>query len=46
MTGIMCLIPSDLTIQKIVVTPESVEGAEPVIVRDSAHPREKLSGKR
>ena len=46
MTGIMFLIPSDLTIQKIVVTPESVEGAEPVIVRDSAHPREKLSGKR
>ena len=46
MTGIMYLIPSDLSIQKVIITPEAVDGAEPEIVRDTAHPREKLSGKR
>ena len=46
MTSIMFLIPSDLSIQKIVITPESVEGGDPVIVRDSAHPRQKLTGKK
>ena len=47
MTGIMYLIPSDLSIQKVIITPEAVDGAEPKIVRDAAHPREKkLSGKR
>ena len=46
MTSIMFLIPSDLSIQKIVITPESVEGGDPVIVRDAAHPRQKLTGKK
>ncbi len=46
MTSIMFLIPSDLTIKKVVITPEAVEGGSPAIVRDSAHPRENLSGKR
>ena len=47
MTGIMYLIPSDLSIQKVIITPEAVDGAEPQIVHDAAHPREKkLSGKR
>ena len=47
MMGIMYLIPSDLSIQKVIITPEAVDGAEPQIVRDAAHPREKkLSGKR
>lgn len=46
MTSIMFLIPSDLSIQKVVITPEAVEGGSPTIVRDAAHPREKLSGKR
>ncbi len=46
MTNIMYLIPSDLSIRKVIITPESIEGGEPVIVRDTAHPREKLSGKR
>ena len=46
MTSIMFLIPSDLTIQKVIITPESIEGGDPTIVRDTAHPREKLSGKR
>ena len=46
MTSIMFLIPSDLSIQIIVITPESVEGGDPVIVRDAAHPRQKLTGKK
>ena len=46
MTSIMFLIPSDLTIKKVVITAEAIEGGDPVIVRDSAHPREKLSGRK
>ena len=46
MTSIVFLIPSDLTIKKVIITPESIEGGDPTIVRDTAHPREKLSGKR
>ena len=46
MTRIMYVIPSDLSIKKVIITPESIEGAEPKIVRDTAHPREKLSGRR
>ena len=46
MTNIMFQIPSDLTIQKVILTPECVEGGQPTIVRDSAHPREPLNGKK
>jgi ATP-dependent protease Clp ATPase subunit len=46
MTKIMYVIPSDLTIKKVIITPESIEGAEPKIIRDSARPRESLSGRR
>ena len=46
MTNIMFQIPSDLSIKKVVITPDAIEGGEPVIYRDPAHPREKLSGKR
>ena len=46
MTRIMYQIPSDLTIQKVVITPECVNGAEASILRDPNHPREKLAGKR
>lgn len=46
MTSIMFLIPSDLSIKKVVITPEAIEGGVPGIVRDSAHPREKLAGKK
>ena len=45
MTGIMYQIPSDLTIQKVVITPECVEGVPATILRDPSHPREKLAGK-
>ncbi len=44
MTGIMFTIPSDLTIQKVIITPASVDGAEPTILRDPAHPREAICG--
>ena len=46
MTKIMFLIPSDLSIQKVIITPEAVEGADTGIVRDTAHPREKISGRK
>ncbi len=46
MTKIMYRIPSDLSIRKVVITPEAVDGGDPVIVQDPAHPREALSGKR
>ncbi len=44
MTRIMFEIPSDLTIQKVIITPACVEGAEPIIIRDAAHPRENVCG--
>ncbi|MDD5863015.1 MAG: ATP-dependent Clp protease ATP-binding subunit ClpX [Firmicutes bacterium] len=46
MTKIMFLIPSDLSIKKVVITPEAIDGADPTILRDAAHPREKLSGRK
>ncbi len=46
MTKIMFVIPSDLTIQKVIITPECVQGGEPLILRDAAHPRAKLCGNR
>ncbi len=39
MTNIMYAIPSDLTIKKVVITPEAVSGGEPKILRDKAKPR-------
>ena len=46
MTSIMFLIPSDLTIRKVIITEAAVNGGEPQIIRDSAHPRNKLSGRK
>ncbi len=46
MTAIMYQIPSDLTIKKVVITPECVDGAPASILRDPSHPRQKLAGKR
>ena len=42
MTGIMFRIPSDLTIKKVIITAESIEGAEPQIIRDEQNPRAQL----
>jgi len=43
MTGIMYQIPSDLTIKKVVITPEAINGEQPIIVRDDNNPRNKLT---
>ena len=39
MTRIMYTIPSDLTIKKVVITPECVHGGQPEIQRDAKQPR-------
>ena len=39
MMKIMYQIPSDLTIKKVIITPECVLGGEPVIERDAKNPR-------
>ena len=46
MVKIMYQIPSDLTIRKVVITADCVEGGDAEVVRDPAHPREVLTGKR
>ena len=46
MTKIMYEIPSDLSIRKVIITPESIEGSDARILRDPIHPREKLCGQR
>ncbi len=42
MTKIMYVIPSDLSIRKVVITKEAIEGNEPEILRDKTKQREKL----
>lgn len=39
MTGIMFDIPSDLSITKVVITPECVNGGAPLVLRDASRPR-------
>ncbi len=39
MTKIMYEIPSDLTIQKVLITEDCVRGGQPRIIRDENHPR-------
>ena len=46
MTKIMYRIPSDLSIRKVIITPDCVEGADPEILRDTTRPREKLGSRR
>lgn len=41
MTKIMYEIPSDLTIQKVLITEDCVRGGQPRIIRDENHPRAK-----
>jgi ATP-dependent Clp protease ATP-binding subunit ClpX len=42
MIGIMFQIPSDLTIRKVVITAESIDGAQPQIIRDPQNPRPQI----
>ncbi len=46
MTKIMYTIPSDLSIQKVIITPETVSGGEPEILRDTAKPRVAAAAKK
>lgn len=45
MTKIMYVIPSDLSVHKVIITPECVEGGQPQIVRDKEHPRSAINAK-
>ena len=45
MIRIMYTIPSDLSIQKVIITPEAVSGGEPTIIRDPAKPRAQTGAK-
>ena len=42
MSRIMYMIPSDLSIKKVLITPECITDGEPVIIRDKKNPRPKL----
>lgn len=42
MTKIMYEIPSDLTIQKVLITEDCVRGGQPRIIRDENHPRARI----
>ena len=42
MTSIMFTIPSDLSVHKVIITPEAVNGGEPLVIRDPSRPRAKL----
>jgi len=42
MTKIMYVIPSDLSIKKVIITPGCISGSEPKILRDKARPRVQL----
>lgn len=46
MMKIMYTIPSDLTIRKVIITAECINGAEPYIVRDASKPRAKAGTRR
>ena len=43
MTEIMFRIPSDLSIHKVIITPECVEGGKPEIISDQEKPRSALN---
>lgn len=45
MTKIMYHIPSDLSVHKVIITQECVEGGEPKLIRDKAKPRAALRTK-
>lgn len=39
MTDVMYRIPSDLSIRKVIITAQSIDGEEPIIIRDAQTPR-------
>ena len=42
MTDIMFRIPSDLSIRKVIITDETIDGVAPQIIRDEINPRQQL----
>ncbi len=42
MTKVMYMIPSDLTIKKVVITAECIDGAQPKLIRNKAKPRQPI----
>ena len=42
MLRIMYVIPSDLSIRKVIIAPECISGSEPTIIRDPGKPRQRL----
>jgi len=46
MTKIMFAIPSDLSIKKIIITPDCVNGGEPQVIRDKKNPRAQINTKK
>jgi ATP-dependent Clp protease ATP-binding subunit ClpX len=46
MTRIMYTIPSDLTIRKVIITADAINGGEPIIERNTNEPRSKKGSKR
>mgnify|MGYP002519704460 CR=1 FL=1 len=45
MTKIMFVIPSDLSIRRVIITPECIDGAEPKVIRDKKNLRPQLNAK-
>ena len=45
MMKIMFAIPSDLSIQKVIITADTIRGGEPTIIRNKAKPRVKAGAK-
>ena len=43
MLKVMFAIPSDLSIRKVIITPECIDGGEPTIIRDRANPRQMIA---
>ena len=46
MMKVMYVIPSDLSIKKVIIDADCINGGSPKIVRDKINPREKLTAKR
>ena len=42
MTDIMFCIPSDLSIRKVIITADTIEGSLPELIRDELNPRVKI----
>ena len=43
---VMYVIPSDLTIKKVIINADCINGGAPQIVRDKSNPREKIGIKK